>query len=55
MDAARKLEDIWGLGSSAAGIGTSMTVKKDGLIYVIADVTEGDNIYRYPTIAFVAD
>ena len=55
VDAARKLEDIWGLGSSAAGIGTSMTVKKDGLIYVIADVTEGDNIYRYPTIAFVAD
>ena len=55
VHAARELEDIWGLGSSAAGTGTSMTVKKDGLIYVIADVTEGDNIYRYPTIAFVAD
>ena len=53
VHAARELEDIWGVGS--VDMGTSMTVKKDGLIYVIADVTEGDNIYRYPTIAFVAD
>ena len=53
VHAARELEDIWGVGS--VEVGTSMTVKKDGLIYVIADVTEGDNIYRYPTIAFVAD
>ena len=53
VHAARELEDIWGVGS--VEVGTSMTVKKDGLIYVIADVTEGDNIYRYPTIGFVAD
>ena len=53
VHAARELEDIWGVGS--VEVSTSMTVKKDGLIYVIADVTEGDNIYRYPTIAFVAD
>ena len=50
---ARELEDNWLL--SSAQTGTSMTVKKDSLIYVIADVSEADYVYRYPTIAFVAD
>ena len=54
---ARELEDNWLL--SSAQTGTSMTVKKDRLIYVIADTSEADPVYRYvyryPTIAFVAD